>query len=217
MAALSISHPVLILCQFSDSPTYPRTLNKLQAINPAQILIPGFGQEGPSGSKLYDDLDINLPLADIVNVQRKYFSESKGLHAIKSVCAPEFSSVELQFHNKFYCLAAASSLLKYLEYSENVIFMPKSLKVEYQVSGNSTIIDPETAEHIELINCLVKRKNHLSLFNLMNKCSTAGGTRLLRANLFQPSIDKILITKRLDSVEELINSPDLQATLKLFF
>jgi len=41
IACFSVENPVLVLCQFSDSATYPRTLTKLLAINPTQILLPG--------------------------------------------------------------------------------------------------------------------------------------------------------------------------------
>jgi hypothetical protein len=50
IACFSVGNPVLVLCQFSDSATYPRTLTKLLAINPTQILIPGvMGRETMDG------------------------------------------------------------------------------------------------------------------------------------------------------------------------
>jgi DNA mismatch repair protein MSH4 len=41
---------------------------------------------------------------------------------------------------RFYALAAAAALLKYIEYVRNVLFAPKSLKVEYQGSQNTMVI-----------------------------------------------------------------------------
>jgi hypothetical protein len=50
IACFSVGNPVLVLCQFSDSATYPRTLTKLLAINPTQILLPGImGRETMDG------------------------------------------------------------------------------------------------------------------------------------------------------------------------
>jgi hypothetical protein len=50
IACFSVGNPVLVLCQFSDSATYPRTLTKLLAVNPTQILIPGvMGRETMDG------------------------------------------------------------------------------------------------------------------------------------------------------------------------
>jgi hypothetical protein len=41
---------------------------------------------------------------------------------------------------RFYALAAAAALLKYIEFVRNVLFAPKSLKVEYQGSQNTMVI-----------------------------------------------------------------------------
>ena len=173
---------MLILCQFSDSATYPRTLTKIKAINPAEIIIPGSIHDSV---KLYNEVEESVPLANVQRVQRKYFSDNKGLHLVRHLCVEELQSVELQFRNKFYSLAAANALIKFLEHSQGINFPPKSVKVEYQVPESSTIIDPETAEQIELMNCLVQKKSAKSLFAVMNQCSTPGGVRLLRSNLFQ--------------------------------
>ena len=99
IAAICLTNPMVVLCQFSDSSTYPRTLTKLLSINPAQIITPGTGS---AGVKLYEDIASHLQLSTVVPVQRKHFNESKGMQAIKQLLVPEFSSVDLQFHNKFY-------------------------------------------------------------------------------------------------------------------
>lgn len=41
---------------------------------------------------------------------------------------------------RFYALAAAAALLKYVEFIQNVIFAAHSLKVEYQGAHHGTII-----------------------------------------------------------------------------
>ena len=61
------------------------------------------------------------------------FVDTKGLASFKQLCAPEYSAVELQLRHKYYGLAASYALLKYVEYIKNVLYAPKSLKVEFQV------------------------------------------------------------------------------------
>ena len=94
---------------------------------------------------------------------------------------------------------------QYIEQAENFYIMRKSLRIEYQVAEKSTIIDPATADHIELLASLGARKSKLSLFGVLNKCTTPSGVRLLRSNLYQPPIDPEVIQDRLCLVEELIN------------
>ena len=94
------------------------------------------------------------------------------------------------------------------------MFARKSLRVDYQVAEKSTIIDPATAEHIELMTSLGQSKSKLSLFGVLNHCNTQGGVRLLRSNLFQPPIDQKVIMDRLQVVEELIDNMSLHHNLK---
>ena len=50
------------------------------------------------------------------------------------------------------------------------------------------IIDVDTAKHVELLSSSAKLKAKTSLYGILNKCSTPGGSKLLRATLFQPPI-----------------------------
>ena len=83
--------------------------------------------------------------------------------------------------------------------------MAKTLKVEYQVAEKSTIIDPCTADHLELLSSRGQKKSKVTLFELLNQCSSEAGVRLLRSNLFQPPRDVEIISDRLELVEELVS------------
>ena len=89
--------------------------------------------------------------------------------------------------------------------TENFHIVPKTLKVEYQVAERSTIIDPSTADHLELLAPRGQKKTKVTLFGLLNQCSSEGGVRLLRSNLFQPPRDLDMINKRLELVEEMVS------------
>ena len=83
------------------------------------------------------------------------------------------------------------------------------------MAEKSTIIDPATADHIELLASLGARTSKLSLFGILNKCSTPSGVRLLRSNLYQPPIDRELIQDRLTLVEELITDAGFFNSMKI--
>ena len=89
--------------------------------------------------------------------------------------------------------------------TENFHIVAKTLKVEYQVAERSTIIDPSTADHLELLAPRGQKKTKVTLFGLLNQCSSEGGVRLLRSNLFQPPRDLDMINKRLELVEEMVS------------
>ena len=82
------------------------------------------------------------------------------------------------------------------------------------MAEQATVIDPATAEHIELMCSLGQRESKLSLFGVLNHCSTPGGVRLLRCGLFQPPVDQALIVARQEAVAELGATHHLYADLR---
>lgn len=110
LASICLNNPTLVLCQFSDSRTYVRTLTKLSLFAPSEILIPVTGAADPgSVSKLYSDITEYCPNATITQLQKKYFNEFRGLQTVKHLCSPEYVSVELQLHHKYYRQAIISN------------------------------------------------------------------------------------------------------------
>lgn len=42
--------------------------------------------------------------------------------------------------SRYYALAAAAALLKYVEYVQHMVYAPKSVRIEFQGSPNTTMI-----------------------------------------------------------------------------
>lgn len=64
-------------------------------------------------------------------------------------------------------------------------------------------IDLSTIVSLELIQNLQNPKSKESLFGLMNATLTPMGSRLLRANILQPSTEESKLLARYDAVEDL--------------
>jgi DNA mismatch repair protein MSH4 len=145
-----------------------------------------------------------FPDTAVTPIQRKYFNETGGMQTVRRLRAPEFASVELLLQRKSYALAAASALVKYVEYSNNVFFAPSSVRVEFQASEDSAMIDTETIRNVELLSPLMSgsgaRANN-SMFGLLNHCATPGGVRQLRASLYQPPVKVNVMEYRLDAIQ----------------
>lgn len=74
-------------------------------------------------------------------VPRKYdLYNLTGIEYIHHLCASDFSSVEVEIANKYYCLAAAAALIKYIEFVQNVVYAPKSLRVCFKGSELTAMI-----------------------------------------------------------------------------
>ncbi|XP_012516493.1 PREDICTED: mutS protein homolog 4 [Propithecus coquereli] len=146
---------------------------------------------------------------NFTTIQRKYFNETKGLGYLEQLCIAEFSTVLMEVQSKYYCLAAVAALLKYVEFIQNSVYAPKSLKVCFQGSEQTAMIDSSSAQNLELlINNHDCRNNH-TLFGVLNYTKTAGGSRRLRSNILEPLVDTETINMRLDCVQELLQDEEL--------
>ncbi len=106
--------------------------------------------------------------------------------------------------------------MKYVEHVQNVHYAPRSLKVEFQASADSVLIDADTARNVELLSSSSSSggggkggRSAGSLLGVLDRCHTPGGLRQLRAGLFQPPARTDVIQERLDAVAELVAKPGI--------
>src|SRR5690242_216197 len=84
-----------------------------------------------------------------------------------------------------------------------------SLRIKFEASQGSMMIDLSTAASLELIQNLQNAKSRDCLFGLLNETLTPMGARLLRSNILQPPIELEKINARYDVVEELSTKEDM--------
>ncbi|KAL6105686.1 msh4 [Pungitius sinensis] len=214
MACLNLKCPELILSQFSDTGTYAKVITKIHILVPLEILMPDTASEKGKRTKLFSLITENFPGVSFTAIQRKYFNEKKGLEYIQQLCAPEYVTVLMEVQAKYYCLAAAAALLKYLEFIQNSVYAGKSLKVSFRGSEQTAMIDSTSAANLELV---VNNRDHRSghtLLGVLNHTKTPGGARRLRSNILEPLVDVDTINIRLDTIQELLHENELFFDLK---
>ncbi|XP_071353932.1 mutS protein homolog 4 isoform X3 [Trachinotus anak] len=214
MASLNLKCPELVLSQFADTGTYAKVVTKIHILLPLEILMPDTASEKGKGTKLFNLITENFPGVSFTAIQRKYFNERKGLEYIQQLCAPEFGTVLMEVQAKYYCLAAAAALLKYLEFIQNSVYAAKSLKVSFKGSEQTAMIDSASATNLELV---VNNRDHRSehtLLGVLNHTKTPGGARRLRSNILEPLVDVDTINIRMDTIQELLQDEELFFGLK---
>ncbi|MEE6494710.1 hypothetical protein FKM82_001853 [Ascaphus truei] len=167
-----------------------------------------------NATKLFSLITENFKNVSFTTVQRKYFNETKGLEYIEQLCASEFSTVVMEVQSKYYCLAAVAALLKYVEFIQNSVYAPKSLKICFQGSEQTAMIDSTSAQNLELLVNNRDSRNGHTLFGVLNYTKTAGGSRRLRSNILEPLIDIETINTRLDCVQEFLQDEELFFSLQ---
>ncbi|XP_076168816.1 mutS protein homolog 4 [Ptiloglossa arizonensis] len=214
LAALDIRCPYLILCQISDSQIYTNTLSKLYMFDPIEILMPDtMCERATNRNVLYRSIRDKLSELHVTPISRVHFNDTVGLERVRTLCAAEYSSVELFVKQKYYALAAAAALLKYVEYAQRIVYAPKSMKIEFQGSPNATVIDLESARSLELVQSQCGQRN-VSLLGMLDRCSTPMGRKLLRANILQPPCEERVILERQSCIAELVSNRSLEALLQ---
>nr|XP_061798748.1 mutS protein homolog 4-like [Nerophis lumbriciformis] len=212
MASLNLKFPELVLSQFADTGTYTKVITKVHNLLPMNILMPDTVCNEHKGTQLFKLISENLQ--GVTPIQRIYFNDKKGLEYIEQLCAPEFSIVLMEIRAKYYCLATAAALLKYLEFTQNVVYAAKSLKVTFIGSEQTAKIDWVSTRNMELvINNRDHRCDH-TLFGVLNHTKTPGGARRLRANILEPLTDIDTINIRLDTIQEMLQSETFFLELK---
>ncbi|KAG0643376.1 muts domain V-domain-containing protein [Tuber brumale] len=190
-----------VLSEICDTQTYVRTMQKLTVFDPTEILVSP-AAVAPPKSTLLSIIEDYVPGAMITEVPRRYFSERSGHDYIQQLAFPdEVAGIKVAISGKFYAISAAAAALKHIEVSY-IRFALHSLRIKYQGSEGSMLIDFSTVHSLELIQNIQDPKSTECLFGLLDNTLTAMGARLLRASILQPLTDFSTLNARLDAVEE---------------
>ncbi|KAM4724327.1 mutS protein homolog 4 [Anableps anableps] len=214
MASIDLKCPELVLSQFADTGTYAKVITRIHILMPVEILMPDTASEKGKGTKLFKLITENFPGVNLTAIQRKYYNEKKGLEYIQQLCAPEFGTVLMEVQAKYYCLATAAALLKYLEFIQSSFYAAKSLKVIFKGSEQTAMIDSASAANLELVVNNRDHKSDYTLLGVLNYTKTPGGARRLRSNILEPLLDVDTINTRLDAIQELLQNEELFFGLK---
>lgn len=99
-------------------------------------------------------------------------------------------------------LVAAGALLTYL-YDTQKISLAHLSHIYPYVTSKFMLLDSSTRRNLELCETLREKQKRGSLLWVLDKTKTAMGGRMLRSYIEQPLIEKAVIEKRLDAIEEL--------------
>ena len=99
--------------------------------------------------------------------------------------------------------------MKYIELGMGKSFAAQTLRIRFEPSKGSMLIDLSTIASLELIQNLQDAKSKDCLFGLLNETLTNMGGRILRSNVLQPSTDEAKILERYEVLEELVTREEM--------
>ncbi|KAG9700911.1 hypothetical protein KCU95_g662, partial [Aureobasidium melanogenum] len=210
LAFVNLDMGEAVLSQIPDSQSYVRTLHKLAVFSPSKILI--LDTAAKTKSKLFclieenlDDLNSNLILLD-----RRYWAETTGVEFIEQLgFVQDVDSIKMSVDGNYFSVCCFAAAIKFIELAMNKTFPPRSLRIRYEASEGSMMIDLSTIRSLELIQNLQNQKSRDCLFGILNETLTPMGSRLLRSNVLQPLTDQQTLETRYDALEELSTKEDM--------
>ncbi|KAL8819842.1 MAG: hypothetical protein Q9223_001817 [Gallowayella weberi] len=202
LAFVNLSTTEAVLCQISDNQTFTRTIHKLVVYEPTEILF--MTTAAQPKSKLFLIVESNLPHLRTTVIDRKYWSETTGLEYIQHLAfKQDVEAIKVSVGGNFYATCCIAAVLKYIDLALSFSFPFHSLRIKYETSEGSMMIDLSTISSMELIQNLQNPKSKDCLFGLLNQTLTPMGSRLLKSLLLQPSTNAETLEKRYDALDEL--------------
>ena len=108
-----------------------------------------------------------------------------------------------------YEFTDSEQVIKYIELGLGKTFPFHALRMKYEPSEGSMMIDVSTIYSLELVQNLQNTRSKDCLFGLLNETLTPMGSRLLRTNVLQPLTDPGTLEGRYDALEELTTKEEL--------
>lgn len=210
LAFVNLDTGEAVLSQISDSQTYVKTTHKLIVFNPTTILV--VSTAANPKSKLFSILEDSLEelQSNITLLDRRYWAETTGIEYIQQLAFTEdVESIKTAVSGNYYAVCSFAAVLKYTELALSKTFPYRSLRIKYEPSEGSMMIDLATIHSLELVQNLHHAKSRDCLLGLLNETLTPMGSRLLRSNILQPLTDPSILNTRYDALEELSTKEEM--------
>ena len=210
LAFVNLDTGEAVLSQISDSQTFVKTLHKLMVFNPTTILI--VSTASSPKSKLFSILEESLEDigANMTLLDRSLWAETTGIEYIQQLAfAEDVDTLRTAVSGNYFAVCSFAAVLKYIEMGMAKVFPLRSLRIKYEPSEGSMMIDLSTIHSLELVQNLHAAKSKDCLLGLLNETLTPMGGRLLRANILQPLTDPDTLTTRYDALEELATKEEM--------
>ncbi|KAI4663714.1 uncharacterized protein J4E78_004132 [Alternaria triticimaculans] len=221
LAFVNLDTAEAVLCQICDSQTFVRTVHKLKVYGPSEILI--VSTAASPRSKLFSIVEENLEDigSKLTLLDRRYWAESTGYEYIQSLAFREdIEAIKISVTGNYYAVCCIAAALKYIDLGLGMVFSAHSLRMRYEPSEGSMMIDVSTIYSLELVQNLRDPKSRDCLFGLLNETLTPMGARLLRSNVLQPLTEPEVLNTRYAAVDDMTKKEELffatRAALKNF-
>ncbi len=187
-------------------------LEELGRVGPRQVLM-------PAESGLLEELERTLPGVYAEEVAPERFELRRARRLLSARAEDDDGADSLQLVTGFgyeaseRVVAAAGCALGYLEETRSGARRHLRPVRCYSLS-DTMVLDEATRTNLELLRTIREGRRSGTLLGVLDRTRTAMGARLLKRWLAYPLLDPEAIRRRLDAVEDLVESPVLREELR---
>lgn len=201
LAVADISTGELNVTEFEDDDELNTLCNELAVLGIREIIIDDASEEciaAAISSHMINNLYID-------KLDHSYFREASCEEMIKNhFGVTSLSPLDIDGHDEMIC--AVGALLMYLTDTQKS--EPGQIReLSIRRRGGRMHLDRSAVSNLELLETIYDHDVRGSLLGVLARTRTAMGGRLMKQWIREPLTDPVLINRRLDSVEELLNSP----------
>ncbi|KAJ1823154.1 MutS protein msh4 [Coemansia sp. RSA 2599] len=205
--------------QYADGPSYSRTIYTMVTSRPQTVLAPQAMVAGKSKAML--NIRRYLPWLVVSPLERRWFNDKDGMQLLRELVALDDSQLgvlERNLYRKQYAYSALNALFHYVQAEMGQTFARGSVHIDCKQMQGTMLIDPRAWQDLSLVDgCVADGRSPWSLLRAIDHTLTPMGSRLLRANILQPSTDLGTIYARQMAVADLLDNEErffrLSATL----
>ncbi len=203
LACLDISTGNFRTCQVpKKGNTFPGNLvDEALKLSPSEVLLPQNLEEDP----------LHKPLRQLLGPEKITFLPRKNFKvedAVQRLC-DTFQTRSLHGFGLEHCPASISAAGAILSYVRDTQLSDTShlFGITSYELGEFLVMDERSCRNLELLNNIQTRDQKGSLVSILDHTVTAMGKRMIRHWIRYPLIDPEQIQERLNTVEEIVHSP----------
>lgn len=185
-------------------------LNELDRLQPAEVLVVGQRQRG----EIVDEWVVHGPVEltqayACTPLKPEAFESKRAQGRVQSWFGPH-ACERFGLENDSILLASIGAMLGYIEQTVLESARPVFDDIRFYTQSKVLRMNQATRTHLELLQTVRDGRKEGALLSVLDKTQTAMGARLLRAWLSAPSSDLLEIHRRLETVDQLVQTPALR-------
>ena len=177
------------------------TVNELARFSPVELALGGTAQDNKAVRSYLDILSGTLCFT---------FDEEMIQKDAKEIVAAQIKNFN-EIEDKDM-LTAVAAVISYINETQKAR-VPHLREISIYTSGEFVEIDAASRRNLELTETMRDKQKRGSLYGILDKTKTAMGSRVIRNWILRPLVNAVMITNRLDAVEEMVKNLALREDL----